>query len=189
MAVAGRRLAGLILPLLVLSGCESSEARQGREVMLLVRKMRVELQASAAQSATVFSRREDFEVLRRAFGAEPFDGGTPLGPEFLTSMEVMVRDLEAQLDKEPKNGEFPRKAAHRVRQFAQWWAFVRQHLETRRGRMAGLASDEEASRLLGPGTRRGQVLTVLSETIKVVSAFEAITARTAREVEAIVAHA
>lgn len=184
MAVGGRRLAGLILPLLVLSGCEPNEVRQGREVMGLVRKMRADLQASAAQSAAVFSRREDFEALRRAFGTEPFDGGTPLGPDFLGSMETMVRDLEAQLDKEPKNAEFPRKAALRVRQFAQWWSFVRRHLETRRDR---LAADAEVSRLLGPGARREQVLTVLSEVIKAVSAFESITFRTVREVEGILA--
>jgi hypothetical protein len=157
--------------------------------MRLVRTMEAELQAVAAKSATQFAGRTDFEDLRRSYGDERFDGGIPLAPDFQGVLAAMTRDLEAQLEKEHKDSEFPRKAARRVRQLGQWWTFVRKSLELRRGQLTQTAPDTEAQRLLGTRERRADILTVLDETIQVVATLEATTARCARGIEAIVARA
>lgn len=177
----------LIVPLLLCSACERPEVRRAHQVMRLVRTMEADLQAVASKAATQFAGRTDFEELRRSYGDERFDGGIPLAPDFQGILTSMIRDLEAQLDKEPKDSEFPRKAARRIRQLSQWWTFVRQNLELRRGQLAQAPSGTDAQRLLGMRERRADILTVLGETIQVVGTLEAATARCARAVEEIVA--
>lgn len=178
---------GLSVALLLCSACERPEARRAHQVMRLVRTMEAELQAVAATSAVQFAGRTDFEDLRRSYGDERFDGGIPLAPDFQGVLAAMTRDLKAQLEKERKDSEFPRKAARRVRQLGQWWTFVRKSLELRRGQLTQTAPDTEAQRLLGTRERRADILTVLGETIQVVAILEATTARCARGIEAIVA--
>jgi hypothetical protein len=177
----------LIVPLLLCSACERPEVRRAHQVMRLVRTMEADLQAVASKAATQFAGRTDFEELRRSYGDERFDGGIPLAPDFQGILTSMIRDLEAQLDKEPKDSEFPRKAARRIRQLSQWWTFIRQNLELRRGQLAQAPSGTDAQRLLGMRERRADILTVLGETIQVVGTLEAATARCARAVEEIVA--
>jgi len=177
----------MILPLLISSACERPEARRANQVMRLVRTMEAELKAVAAKAATQFSGRTDFEELRKSYGDERFDGGIPLAPDFQGILTAMTRDLEAQLEKEPKDSEFPRKAARRIRQLSQWWTFVRQSLELRRGQLAQATPGVEAQRLLGTRERRADILTVLDETIQVVGTLEATTARCVRGIEEIVA--
>lgn len=177
----------LIVPLLICSACERPEVRRAQQVMRLVRTMEVDLQAVAAKAATQFAGRTDFEELRRSYGDERFDGGIPLAPDFQGILTAMIRDLEAQLEKEPKDSEFPRKAARRIRQLGQWWSFVRQSLELRLSQLAQAPPGADAQRLLGTRERRADILTVLGETIQVVGTLEATTTRCARAIEAIVA--
>ena len=185
MRVHPRLFLGLML-LTIFSGCERGEVRRAHQVMGLVQTMGAELRTSAAQAAQAFAGRSDFEELRKAFGDERFDEGTPLGPDFQGTLDAMIRDLEAQLEKEPKDAGFVRKAARQARKFNQWWTSIRHHLETRRDQLAQAPHDTEATRLLGGGrVRRADVLVVLSETITVVSAFEVITARCVRRIEEI----
>jgi hypothetical protein len=171
--------AGLVLPLLVLSGCERREAREGRQVQLLITRLGTDLREAATRAAAAVSTRADAEGLRRAFGRTAFEEGTPLGEDFPAGVEALVRDLEAALAREPKDAEFPAKAARRVRRIGQWWLFVRQQLEGHRDRVAKLPEN-------GP-LRRDAVLTVLSESIHEIEQMEAITARCLREIEAILA--
>lgn len=178
---------GLVL-LVVSIGCERSETRRAREVMELVRTMETELQSTAKQAAGTFSGRADFEELRMAFGDERFDAGTPLGPDFQGSLAAMIQGLHAQLEKEPKNTEFPKKVARRIHQFGQWWLFVRRYLETRRDQLNQAATQGgDPLRLPTGRTLRADVLTTLTEVIKVVEAFETIANRCARGIEGIVA--
>ncbi|HJV48970.1 MAG TPA: hypothetical protein VJ549_06820 [Geothrix sp.] len=178
---------GLVLPLILFSGCERSEVRKAKQAMQLVRAMGTELRQTAAQASDQFTRRPDFEALRRAFGGEPFDSGTPLGPDFQRNLTALMQDLEGQLDKEPKDAEFLRKALRRVRKFHQWWTFVRQELESRRDKLvrAGLEPAD-------PGLRKGranrdEVLTILGETLGVVGSFEASTIRCIHGIEDLLA--
>jgi hypothetical protein len=157
----------LIVPLLLCSACERPEVRRAHQVMRLVRTMEADLQAVASKAATQFAGRTDFEELRRSYGDERFDGGIPLAPDFQGILTSMIRDLEAQL--------------------GQWWTFIRQNLELRRGQLAQAPSGTDAQRLLGMRERRADILTVLGETIQVVGTLEAATARCARAVEEIVA--
>ena len=176
-----------ILPLLLSLGCERPEVRRAREVVGLVQTMGTELRSVSANAAVAFTGRADFEELRRAFGDESFDAGIPLGRDFQGSLSSMLRDLELQLEKEPKDAGFPRSAFRRVRHFSQWWASIRMQLEARRGRWAQSSTqDTEALRLLGGRVRREDVLAVLTETIRVIGTFEAITARYVRRIEDII---
>lgn len=186
MGVCARLSLLVILPLLLCPGCESPQVRRAQEVLRLVQTMGGELRAASAQAAGTFTSRADFEELRKAFGDEQFDAGIPLGPEFQGSLSAMIRDLELQLEKEPKDAEFLRKAVRRVRHFSQWWASIRIQLEVRRDRLVQSTQDSEAHRLLGGRARRADVLTVLSETIHAVAAFEVITARCVRRIEDII---
>lgn len=179
-------LMGLVM-LLPFSGCERSGTRRARQAMDLIHAMGAELRTSAAQSSEAFTDRGDFEALRKAFGDDRFDAGIPLGPDFQKTLDTMLRDLEIQMEREPKDAEFLRKAARQVRLFSQWWTFIRQHLETRRSQLEQAPRNPEAVRLLGGRVHREDVLLVLAETIKVVGTFEAITARYVRQIEGLVA--
>jgi hypothetical protein len=145
--------------------------------------MGAELKAEAAQTTAAFTDRSDFEELRRAFGGEVLDVGTPLGSGFKANLETMLGDLNLELDKDTKDTDFPRRAARKVRRFSQWWTFVRIHLETRRDQLAKDAANHDAQHLLGYRLRRPDVLAVLSEIIKVVATFERISMRCVRGVE------
>ncbi|WLT32849.1 hypothetical protein [Geothrix sp. PMB-07] len=177
---------GLMGPILLLVACGRAESRRAREVDLLVQVMAVELRTASEQATAAFSRRPDFEELRKSFGDDRFDTGIPLGPAFQTSLSTMIKDLEAQLAKEPRDVEFPRKAVRKVRQIHQWWDFVRKQLQTRRDQLAKGHREGQAQRLLG-GRERGQdVVEVLDETIQVIQGFEAITQRCIRSLEEII---
>jgi hypothetical protein len=184
MKVRALSFLGLIL-LSLFCGCERGEARRARQVMGLVQTMGSELRTSAAQAAEAFTRRGDFEELRKAFGDDRFDAGTPLGPDFQGTLDSMIRELEGQLGKEPKDSGFLRKAVRQIRLFSQWWTFIRQQLEARRDQLVQNPQGAEATRLLGGRVRREDVLMVLSDTIRTVGAFEAITARCVRRIEEI----
>lgn len=173
--------------LLILSGCERAEVRTARRAIQLVQSMGVEIRAEAAQASDRFSRRTDFEELRRVFGSDSFDAGTPLGPDFQGNIALMTLDLERQVEKDPKDVEFLRKAVRRVRLHHQWWIFVRQELETRRDKLAQAPADNPTQRLLGGRIPRADVLAVLTETIEVVSHFEASAQHCLRGIEAMMA--
>ena len=176
----------LTLPGLLFTACERPETRRANQIMRLVRGMEADLQAEAAKAAAAFAGRPDFEELRQSFGSDHFDGGIPMAPDFPGILVTMIRELEAQMEKDPKDAEFPRKAARRIRQLSQWWAFVRKHLEERRDVLAKAPAESEARRLVGGRTLRADVLTVISETIVLVGTFEATTLRCVRAIEAIV---
>lgn len=173
----------VLIPLLLFSGCERSGTRRARQVMSLVHTMGVELRTAAAQATATFTDRGDFEELRKGFGDNPFDVGIPLGPEFQVTLDAMLRDLDKQLEKEPKDDEFLRKSARQIRLFSQWWTFIRHQLEVRRSQLAQPPGGEEGPSLRGGRGRREGVLMVLSETIKVVSTFEVITTRCVHRIE------
>lgn len=181
--VRARFCLGLFLSLMVYSGCERSEVRSARQALRLVHTMVVEIQATSAQASDRFSRRPDFEDLRRAFGGERFDAGTPLGPDFQRNLAALMTDLEGQLEKEPKDGEFLRKALRRVRKFQQWWTFARQELETRRDKLVQARQGQPAQQLLGGRVSEEDMLGILAETFSVIGAFEASTFRCIRGIE------
>jgi len=81
MMVRARLFLGLALPLLLITGCERSEVRKAKQVIGLVHVMGAELQAEGARAVAKFTRRPDFEALRKTFGDERFDEGTPVGPD------------------------------------------------------------------------------------------------------------
>jgi hypothetical protein len=174
--------------LLVFSlGCEPREVRQGRQVMVLVHRMGLDLRTACGKSMKTFEARLDFEEVRRGFGEEHFDGGVPPGADFRQTLETMSKDLEGQLEREPKIPEFPRIALRRVRKFGQWWSFVRQTLKTRRAQLAGTPPPSgNVPPVLDAHSRRGDTLEVLDETIKVVDEFEKATARCTRGIEEII---
>ncbi|MBI1753726.1 MAG: hypothetical protein HY014_09125 [Acidobacteria bacterium] len=176
-------LTGLIM---LLMACGRAEARRARQVDALVKAMSTELYAASEEAAGAFSRRPDFEALRKSFGDDRFDTGIPLGPAFQTTLATMIRDLEAQLRKEPRDAEFPKKAVRKVRQIHQWWGFVRQQLQGRRDQLVNGRQEGEAQRLLGGRPRNMDVAEVLSETIQVMNGFEAITQRCIRGIEEII---
>ncbi|GLH74059.1 hypothetical protein GETHLI_25610 [Geothrix limicola] len=178
---------GLTLPLMVFSGCERAEVRKARQALQLVHVMVEELRRASAQASSRFTQRADFEDLRKAFGAELFDAGTPLGPDFQGNLAALMKDLETQLEKEPKDAEFLRKALRRVRKFHQWWGFVRQELETRRTKLAGATREQLEQRPRRERVNREEVLAILAETLQVVGSFEASTIRCIRGIEALVA--
>lgn len=176
-------LTGLVL---MLMACGRTETHRARQVDALVKVMAAELNAASEEATGAFSRRPDFEELRKSFGDDRFDTGIPLGPAFQTTLATMIKDLEAQLQKEPKDAEFPKKAVRKVRQIHQWWGFVRQQLQGRRDQLMNGHRDGEAQRLLGGRPRNMDVAEVLSETIQVMSGFEAITQRCIRGIEEII---
>jgi len=178
---------GLALILLLLGGCGGADARRGRQAMEAVQIMGADLKARGAQASDRFTRRPDFEELRRAFGEDRFDAGTPLGPGFQTTLAAMVEDLRAGLEKEPKDAYFLRKAVRRVRHFHQWWMFSRQELEARRDRMIKEAPDPPAPNLRGGRSLRSDTLTVLDEVIPVIRDFEEACLRCARRLEELLA--
>lgn len=177
---------GLMGPVLLLVACERAEVRRARQVDRVVQSMAAELRTASEQATGAFSRRPDFEELRKSFGDDRFDTGIPLGPAFQTSLATMIRDLEVQLQKEPRDAEFPKKAVRKVRQIHQWWGFVRQHLQGRRDQLVNGRQEGEAQRLLGGRPRNQDVAEVLNETIQVVNGFEAITLRCIRSMEEII---
>jgi len=174
--------------LLVFSlGCEPREARQGRQVMVLVHRMGLDLRTICAKSMKTFEARLDFEDVRRGFGEERFDEGVPPGADFRQTLETMSKDLEDQLEREPKIPEFPRTALLRVNRFKRWWSFVRQTLKLRRAQLASTPlSLGDATLMLDVHSRREDTLKVLDETIKVVDEFEKATARCTRGIEEII---
>ena len=177
----------ILVPALFLAfGCDWTNARQADQVLGLTQRMGAELKSEAARATAIFSGRDDFEELRRAFGGEGLDVGTPLGPDFQGSLDTLIRDLNLQLEKETKDADFTRKAARRVRKLSQWWAFVRIHLEARRDQLTQAPENPDAHRLLGIRLRRPDILTVLSEIIKVVATFESITIRCVHGIEDII---
>jgi hypothetical protein len=168
-------------------GCEPREVRQGKQVMALVHRMGLDLRTVCAKSMKTFEARLDFEDVRRGFGEEHFDGGVPPGADFRQTLETMSKDLEDQLEREPKIPEFPRTALCKVRKFGQWWSFVRQTLKTRRAQLAGTPPPSgAATRVPDVHSRKGDTLEVLDETIKVVDEFEKATARCTRGIEEII---
>jgi hypothetical protein len=181
-------VASALAPLIFSPGCESRETRQGKHVMALVHTMGLELRAACEKSMETFTARLDFEEVRKGFGEEHFDEGVPPGTDFRQTLEAMSKDLEDQLEREPKLPEFPRTALRRVRRFGQWWSFVRQTLKTRRAQLASVpqTSGGEATRMLEVHSRTGDTLAVLDETIKVVEQFEKATARCTRGIEEII---
>lgn len=178
---------GLILPLVLLTACERGEVKHAHEAMRLVQAMGEELKATAAGASDRFSHRADFEELRRAFGDDRFDAGTPLGPGFQVTLSQLLQDLQAELEKEPRDVYFVRKAVRRVRHFHQWWLFTRQELEIRLERAAKGPEETRAHNLLGGRVQRRDVVLVLSETIQVVKVFEDTALRCIQGLEAIIA--
>jgi hypothetical protein len=176
----------LILPLFLLAGCERGEVRSARQAVLLIRTMGDEVRSSGREAEALFSGRADFEDLRQGFGTDRLDAGTPLGPDFQTSIATMLRTLETEVEKETKDGLFLRKAVRRVRHFHQWWMFARQKLEARLGQLSKTPRDTQAQRLLGGRVRLVDTQTVLSETIRVIRIFEASALRCVRGIEALI---
>lgn len=177
---------GLMGPILLFTACERAVVKRSHQADVLVRTMAVELHTASEQATAAFSRRPDFEALRRSFGEDRFDSGIPLGPAFQASLSTMVKELEAQLAKEPRDVEYPRKAVRKVRQMHQWWNFVRKQLEAHRDQLAKGRHEGEAQRLLGGRERSQDVVEVLDETIQVIQGFEAITQRCIRSLEEII---
>ena len=173
---------------LVLSiGCEPRAVRQGRQVMALVHRMGLDLRTVCEKSMQTFEARLDFEDVRKGFGEERFDGGVPPGADFRQTLEAMSKDLEVQLEREPKTPEFPRTALRRIRRFGQWWVFVRQTLKLRRAQLAGTPPPTgDATPVPDVHSKRGDTLEVLDETIKVVDEFEKATARCTHGIEEII---
>lgn len=178
---------GLLLPLLILIGCERSEVRRSKQALRLVQTMGAEMRAVAAEASDRFTRRADYEALRHGFGDAPFDAGTPLGPDFQRTLVTLTQGLEQQLEKEPKDAEFLRKAVRRVREHHQWWVFVRREMEVRRDKLASPANDHPAQLLLGGRVRRADMLAVMTETITIVASFEACAQQCVRGIEALMA--
>jgi hypothetical protein len=178
---------GTVVPLVFSLGCEPREVRQGRQVMVLVHRMGLDLRTVCAKSMKTFEARLDFEDVRRGFGGEHFDGGVPPGADFRQTLETMSKNLEDDLERAPKTPEFPRTALRRVSKFGHWWSFVRQTLKTRRAQLAGTPPPSgDATQVLDVHSRRGDTLEVLDETIKVVDEFEKATARCTRGIEEII---
>jgi hypothetical protein len=184
-----------VAALILSPGCERREVRQGRQVMVLVHRMGLDLRTVCEKSMETFEARLDFEDIRKGFGEERFDGGVPPGADFRRTLETMSKDLEDQLEREPKTLEFPRTALRRIRRFGQWWSFVRQTLKLRRAQLAGtpppagdatLVPDVHSRRGDILEARRGDTLEVLDETIKVVDEFEKATARCSHGIEEII---
>jgi hypothetical protein len=167
----------------LLCGCQRSEVRKANQAMQLVRTMGAEVRAVSAEAAQRFTGRLDYEESRRAFGDERFDAGIPLGPIFQKSLEDMLLDVEKQLEKEPKDVDFLRKAVRRVRKFHQWWVFTRRFMKTRRDELAQIPDADGVIRPLDGRSRRAEVIQVMDETIRAIETFEAITLRCVRGIE------
>jgi hypothetical protein len=185
--VRGHVCLGLLPPLLILVGCERSEVRKAKEALQLVRAMGADMRAGAAEAADRFTKRPDYEAMRHAFGDDGFDAGTPLGPTFQQTLGTLTQNLVSQLEREPKDAEFLRKAVRRMRQYHQWWVFVRREMETRRDKLAQATKDHPTQMLLGGRVRREDVLTVMAETIQVVGRFEASAYRCVQGIENLLA--
>lgn len=182
----GWGLALLALPVLLSVGCESRELRQARRVQQLVQRMSTECREAAERSSLGALSRDDIEMLRRAFGRTAFEEGTPLGQDFPDGVEALMKDVETNLAKEPLDYQFPPKAARRVRRVAQWWLFVRQHLEGQRQRLIQASTDPETAKRIDP-VRLAAILTVVSESVHEVEGMETITTRCLREIENVLA--
>jgi hypothetical protein len=149
--------------------------------------MGLDLRSVCDISRSTFEARLDFEDIRSGFGEERFDGGVPPGADFRQTLEIMSRDLENQLEREPKGPDFPRTALRRVRQFGLWWSFVRQTLQLRRAQLAATPRPSgNATPVPDARSRRGDTLEVLDETIKVTAEFEKATTRCVKGIEEII---
>ncbi|BDU72050.1 hypothetical protein [Mesoterricola silvestris] len=176
------------LPLLLalpLVQCGHGVAERNARALDQIRTLRAELHATNRDAFDRFTNLQDYPEIRRAFGTESLDPGTPLGPHFQESLDQMLDLVLKKLAAEPDDAYFLNKAAKEVRRFGTWWRFQASLIQTRNDRLRDHFEKERDSYSTSGQERFRLGLEVLDEIVNVLREYERRVEACARRIEAL----
>lgn len=164
--------------------CGTSNPRRCEKAMALVQEMNQELRACQKEVQSAFAGRRDWEQVRGVFRSQDlFDVGTPMGPRFAPTFDLVLEGLVAELDKLPRDDRFTSACATRVRKLGHWWMAMRMELQSERARLQAALEGKGDQVSSAAWDACNKAFAVLDATLAALERFELIVAKYAKKLD------